>query len=152
MPGLRREALREFEERRAEEQEAEHIRQEEACGLAVKTAWARFGHYPEAAVWSPELRLVILQFDGGATRLAWTQGANKQWHVVFECESCGGPVLGSREVRTLSEIGRELATGSQPEDFDRHICDMDRAQHRLATRKLSEYLGEALSEPEGQNG
>ena len=152
MPSLRGEALREFKERREEELEAEQIAHEEACAAAVKAAWSSFGHYPEAAVWSPELHLVILQFDGGATRLARSRIEWFAWQVVFECPSCGGPVLGQRDVRSLSEIGRELATGPQPEDFDRHICEPERAREQLGLRKLSEYLGDGVSEREGQKG
>jgi hypothetical protein len=72
--------------------------------------------------------------------------------VVFECPSCGGPVLGQRPVRNLSEIGQELIQGPLPEDYDHHSCDPDRARERLGTRKLSEYLDEAVSQPEGQKG
>ncbi len=146
MYSLKTAARREFERTRQETDEAEQLRREEACAAAIRVAWSQLGFYPESAVWSSELGAVVLSFDEGATRLARSTVEWFEWHVVFECESCGGPVLGQRPVRNLAQIGQELSQGPLPEDYDHHRCDPDRPREQLGTRKLSEYLGEAVTE------
>lgn len=148
MYSLKKTAMREYERTRQEADEAEQIRREEACAAAIRVAWSKLGFYPESAVWSTELRAVIVAFDGGATRLARSPDQWFEWHVVFECESCGAPVLGQRSVYNLAQIGQELSQGPLPEDYDRHICDLDRAREKLGTRKLSDYLEDAVKEQE----
>jgi hypothetical protein len=144
MPSLRGNALLEFSRTRRLREETEHLAHQEACEAAVKAAYDQFGFYPEATTYSPQLRVVVCQFDEGATRLARLQHLPwAEWRVLFECESCGGLVLGGRAVRDLSDIGRELDAGPTPDDFDRHICDPERAREKVSGRPLSEYLADA---------
>lgn len=130
---MRESAMRAYQKRRQEVEEAELERQLRAILAAFGAATRRFGIEPERFYWSTKLRCPVVSYDGSDVELAYTHDG--QWHVVHVCDNCGEPIYGSLVVRDLAEVGAALVAGPGCDDYDDHYC-----VPRHSGRRLSDYV------------
>lgn len=135
---MRESALRAYQKRRQDEDDAETERRLRAILVAYGAAQRRFGIEPDRFFWCSSLRCPVVSFDSGDVELA--QSHSGEWHVVHRCEACGAEIRGSAVVHNLADVGRELEEGPDCDDYEGHYC-----VPRELGQRLSDYVVESAA-------
>lgn len=119
---LRVEALREWEARRRQEDDARIERELKECERANTLAVRTWDRYPESVYYYRLFRAPVVVFDDEQTQLALCGSDSLDWYMVWECCRCGELFIGCTPVRDKAELGRQIETGPSEEDMYGHKC------------------------------